>query len=296
MKIGLIIPSYKQSKYVFNILDGISKQSIKPDCIYFVIDRPEDDKGPLDHNGNPLESFDAIDYIYRNVDKFPNLNVKVLQFDAPKTTVRTDSPYFFAGIARNVGVREAINDNCDLFVFIDGDCIPQPKLIESHRMNCNNTLPILSVGKRLEQQYRWSDKREVELPQLDLFNTKGTLINNPELLKKSLVVWSCNIALNRSAVNRLMKFNNIYYNKEEVFASLFDGEWGGEDSFLGIEAWYCRIFINTIGIKGAGVTHTHHPRPSHSHSINHKKYFDDQIEILRKKVVVNPLRLTFFNS
>lgn len=295
MNIGLIIPLYNQSSYWFNILTAISKQTITPDCVYVVLDRPEVDKGKVEGSGS-VPDFNAIDYINETNAKFPDINIKVLSFTVPTKTKRTDSPTFFAGYARNIGVRAAIEDGCDLFVFIDGDCIPQRKLIESHVVNCSNKLPVLSVGRRLESQYRWLDQREVDsnLVHLNLFPPSGTLINNVELIRKCLVVWSCNIALNRSAINRILKFNQIYYKKSELFSSEFDGEWGGEDSFLGVQAWYCRLYINTTGLKNGGVTHTQHPRPKSTHNINHKDYFDKQVELLRKKVAITPLKLSFF--
>lgn len=283
MGTALIVPLYKQSKYWQNLITGISRQSVMPDMVYVVIDRPVSDPG-------------CVDSITKINSDYPAINIQILVCNPPNTTPRTDRPEFFAGLARNIGLNQAIHDGYDTFIFIDGDCVPQRKLVESHQAVCKAPMPILSVGRRREASYRWCDKREVDssLAHLNLFDEKGTLINSPELIKQCLIIWSCNIALNKLAVDRLIKFNEVYYNRKELFSSDFNGEWGGEDSFLGIEAWYCRIFITTIGTKSSGVEHIDHPRPSTTHTINHKKYFDEQVERLRKKVVINPLRIEFF--
>lgn len=301
MKTSVIIPLHNQSKYWPKIIMGLNTQSVRPDVIYVIVDRPKFDKGPLRGSGEPEnEDWDCIKEIKRENNKYPELNIIIRVIsDIPDSISRKSKEnIFLAGMARNVGIEAAIHDGCDIFIFIDGDCIPQIDLVQSHIKKCNTNLPILTVGRRNEQQYRWMDQREVvsSISHLNMFRPGGIVINSPELIKQCLVVWSCNIAMNLTAVNRIKKFNLRYYERSELFHSAFLGAWGGEDSFLGIESWFCRIYISTVGEIRSGVFHISHPRPTAIYNINHKDFFINQCDNLTKLHKIKPLDLTFFTQ
>lgn len=297
MKIALIIPLYKQSKHWARLLSGIQKQSVKPDCIYLIVDRPFDDLGPLNGNGEPLNpKWNPLAELTKLNSYVTFTDIKTIVIDSVPHNIQRksrNSNVFLAGHARNIGIQHAINDKCDVFVFLDGDCIPQDDCIKSHVDMCSTVLPIISVGRRRESQFRWLDQREVipNLTHLRLFEKHGSLISNPDLLKQCLIVWSCNIAMNLNAINIICKFNELYYNRHEVFNSIFNGVWGGEDGFLGITAWYCRIYIHTLGNFKSGIEHIDHQRPESIYNKDHKAFFDDQCEILRKKIIINPITM-----
>jgi len=282
MKTCLIIPIHKQSNNCRKIFDGILGQSIRPDFIYLIIDRATHDE------------FNQINDLTSMYD----LNFKIIRIDIIPDFIprKSDLPVFMAGYIRNIGIEHALKDDCEIFIFIDGDCVPQKDLVKYHIQQCDRKIPVISVGRRRESKYGWKDQREVDanLMHLNLFGNNGIVINNPELLKQSLVLWSCNVSINKSAIDLLYRFNLKYYARVEIFNSLFLGEWGGEDSFLGVTAWHCRIFISTIGALSTGIEHIDHPRPVDKYTINHKEYFDNQVDNLRKKVMVNPLPLDFF--
>lgn len=292
MKIAMIIPLYKQGKNWEKILRGIESQTVIPDRIYLMLDRPGDDEIPdLQHYIDGINSTSKIS------DRIVVTDVK----EKPKyigNPGTKEDPIFLAGHLRNVGIENALKDECDIFIFIDGDCIPQKSLVESHCKKCKMNVSVLSVGRRRESTYNWHDRREVEpgLVHLNLFRDNGVMINNDALLHQSLIVWSCNIALNIKALNMLLKFNEIYYRRREVFSSEFLGKWGGEDSFLGIQSNYCRIFITTIGEKSSGIEHIDHPRPKETHNIEHMNFFREKCENLRRKITITPLTLEFFAS
>lgn len=295
MKIGLIIPLYKQSKNWEKIVAGLRRQSVKPDCVYLMVDRPHEDNG-LEGVKNGLDSdrWNAIEEIVKINSTITEFTVNMTVIDTVPNTIQLDSNHvFMAGYIRNLGISKALNDGCDVFIFIDGDCVPQADLIKSHVTACDTILPVLSVGRRRESKYRWLDQREMDskLVHYRLFERNGTVINNPEMLKNCLIVWSCNIALNRSAIKLIYRFNSKYYNYEELFNSAFNGKWGGEDGFLGITAWYCKIFITTIGNLKSGVEHIDHPRPDTVYNANHKSFFDYQCDIIRKKTIITPITL-----
>lgn len=291
MKSALIIPLYKQGKNWNSILKGIETQTLLPDMVYLILDRPEDDE------------IKDLEYYIKNINNNSELSnrikittVKELPKYIGNIGTKEDS-LFLTGHMRNIGIQLAISDLCELFIFIDGDCIPQKTLIESHHKKCYYNIPVLSVGRRREAGYNWSDKREVDtgLMHLNLFREKGLIINNETLLQQSLIVWSCNIAMNIKAINLLLKFNNMYYKRYEVFSGEFLGKWGGEDSFLGIQCNYCRIFITTIGEKSSGVEHIDHLRPNKIYNIEHGIFLKEKCENLRKKVTIFPLTLDFFS-
>lgn len=299
MKSCVIIPLYNQSKYWNKLLLGLSRQSVSPDVVYVVVDRPKDDKGPLNGSGDPIyEDWDCIKEIERENAKFPTLNIQIRSFSNPPSNVKrnSDGNLFLAGMARNVGLESAIRDKCDIFIFIDGDCVPETDLVRSHINKCIHDIPVLSVGRRKEQQYRWMDQRETtaSISYLNLFRRDGIIINSNDLIKNCLIVWSCNIALNIPAVNLIKKFNIRYYERDELFHSAFLGAWGGEDSFLGVQAWACRIFITTVGEPRSGVHHINHPRPLNTHNIDHKDFFIKQCDDMKKKMKIRPLDINFF--
>jgi hypothetical protein len=262
-----------------------------------MLDRPQDDTAPTDALNSQIDpNWNCIETIAKINATVTEFNIKMTVIESiPDSIKRVNNTgnIFRAGSIRNMGLGIAVNDGCDIFIFIDGDCIPQTDLVKSHVDVCNTQLPVLSIGRRRESKYRWLDQREVEssMVHLGLFTRKSTVLNNPELLKKCLIVWSCNMAINKSAVKIIERFNKTYYNKDELFNSVFDGKWGGEDSFLGITACYCRIFITTIGNMKSGVEHIDHLRPESIYNLNHKQFFESQCEILRKKTTITPISL-----
>lgn len=281
-KIALIVPIYHQGGYIPKIIKGIEKQSVIPSVVYFMLDRPTD-----------AEKSHIEDEVKKS-----ELNIKVFAISDPPNYIGNEDTkeLFLTPYIRNIGVNEALKDNCDMFVFIDGDCIPQSSLIESHVNAGNGKVPVLSVGRRREKEFRWKDQREYksEFVHLNLFRKGNFIVSSTDFLRRSLIVWSCNIALNLKAVNLIRNFNQRYYNRKEVFSSEFVGKWGGEDSFLGVQAWHCRIFIVMIGNESSGVEHIDHPRPENKYNINHMDFFLKQIEILRRKMTINPLNMDFF--
>lgn len=255
-----------------------------------MLDRPQDDNGSTDAPNREITTH------WNCIEEITKINSTITEFDIKLSVVDTvpnAGNVFRAGSIRNMGLNNAINDNCDIFIFIDGDCVPQIDLVKSHVETCNTQLPVLSVGRRRESKYRWMDQREVDsnMTHLGLFSRKNTIVNNPDLLRNCLIVWSCNIAINKNAVKLIKKFNKTYYNKEELFNSAFDGKWGGEDSFLGITAWYCRVFITMVGNLKSGVEHIDHIRPETIYNANHKQFFDSQCDMLRKKTTITPITL-----
>ena len=199
---------------------------------------------------------------------------------------------------RNLAIDRAIEDGCGVFVMIDGDCIPEENLVKAHLEVGSINVPSLTCGRRNDVKYGWKDQRDVDpkMKALSLFNHgNGFIIHNQDLLYKSSIVWTCNVAMNLSSIKIIKKLNLRYYGRSEVFSSEFLGTWGGEDGFLGIQANMSRIFINTISEEKAGIRHIDHPRPLSKYSDQQfGEYLKTHIELLNEMQLNRPLTVEFF--
>jgi len=283
--LALLIPIYKQADNWELILKGISNNKVLPNTVYALLDRATE------------EEYKIIKTMSDEVD----INIKIINVPTPSVKyIKREyvGDPFYVGYIRNYGIDLAISDGHTEFVFIDGDCVPQSSLFISHHNTLNNSIPILSIGRRREKQYKWKDQREItsQFTHLDLFRKEGFLVNNPELITSCVMVWSCNIGLNLRLIKLLKKFNLKYYGRSEVFSSEFLGAWGGEDGFLGVQSWFVKAFITTIGDMKSGVQHIDHPRPSDKYTIDHKTFFVEQLNRLRKKTALHPLDINFFSN
>jgi len=134
-KLALLVPIYKQADNWELILKGISANKALPNTVYALLDRATEDEYKL----------------ITGIAESSDVNVKVINVPSPlPNTIKreyTGEP-FFVGHIRNYGIDLAINDGHTEFVFIDGDCIPQSSLFISHHNTLNNTIPVLSIGRR----------------------------------------------------------------------------------------------------------------------------------------------------
>ena len=162
MNVALIIPLYDQSQNWSKILKAIESQTVLPNTTFLLCDRPT------------ATDIDTI----KGINAKSKLDIKLISVTSPPN-IQKEENIFLTPYVRNIGINHALNDNCDKFIFIDGDCVPQHRLIESHIQKLKNKMPVLSVGRRRELCYRWQDRREYvpELLHLDLFRKNGLLIN-----------------------------------------------------------------------------------------------------------------------
>ncbi len=289
MKIALIIPIYQQKKYWMRMQAAIERLSVRPHSVYVMMDRQS-----------------AIDFKYiKDATTSSELlnNYKVFNMtDVPEFVGRPnhlpEQDLFLTGYRRNQGIELAIQDGCEAFVFIDGDCLPQPDLIEAHGRVNGYGIPNLSIGRRREEKHGWKDQREVSpntIPMRLFERTNEHVITDFTLLLSSTITWSCNMSLNIQAVDRLKRFNTKYYGRADVFHSDFLGTWGGEDGFIGIESYYCQIPITMINDKKSGIKHIEHLRPINKYSgAAFEKYLAEQVMLLQRMLFNNPLSMDFF--
>lgn len=289
MQIALIIPLYKQNKYWSRMISAIEAQSVLPKFVYVMMDRPSD-----------KEYQDVFTQCTRD-----NLKCKYKIFncqDIPefigRPTQLPDFDLFLTGNRRNIAIEQAIADDCDAFVMIDGDCIPQEHLIRSHEKVCQYNTPVLSCGKRCEEKHGGLDQRDldVKVAPYKLFSSINPRIVMDNVLHNNCsVVWSCNISLNLKAINKLKQLNEFYYGRSEVFSSQFVGTWGGEDAFLGIQCESLLILVMTINDYNSGILHIEHPRPESKYGSNSFfKYFSEQVELFNAMKLNKPIPVELY--
>lgn len=267
--IAVIVPiTTGQERNIHKILHGLNMQSHQPDLIVISLDRVE----------NVYNDTKQIKYIVSDIPTYCN------------------RPYnMFAGATRNTAISYIMKNYIyDIVVMIDGDCIPQPDLIQSHLNACNKSIPVLSVGKRIEEKYSWIDRRQKNssLQHLNIFQ-RDIIINDLSLLRQGLITWGCNLALNKYALKLIIKLNKLLYSEENLFNSIFNGGWGGEDSFLGMQAWIARVFI--VVLKSGAVEHIEHLPATNDQFNEQVKVYESSINNLKLKLINNPLPLSFYD-
>ena len=114
--IGLIIISKNQVPYMDQILTKVDEMSVKPDCLYYMLDREPN-----------TVTKQAIGIMSRHDCK--SFSKLLFNTNVPENVYRPmmtpGVDYFLAGYCRNICIREALADGCDKLVFIDGDCLPE---------------------------------------------------------------------------------------------------------------------------------------------------------------------------
>lgn len=259
MKSLLAIVSKNQSQHVTQMAAAIHDLSRRPDGIILVLDRP-----------SPRELVET-----RNA--FEGSRVKIIVVGhTPDNMGRPcmDFPvhHFCAGACRNVAIEYALTQGYDAVIFIDGDSFPEPNLIKGHLSILGNDAPTISVGRRCERMYDWHDQREGYCDNPIPIFTRMEQITKEAFFVDSGIIWTCNIGMNRLAIESIRHLNKTLFGREEVFSSDFCGTWGGEDGYLGLEAYYTGIEMYPVCAKHAGIRHADHPRPEEKY--DHETFVD----------------------
>lgn len=290
MKTALIIPIFNQKKYWLRMLNAIEAQSILPDIVYVMLDR----QSTNDYNAIlSMCNTSNLRCVYKvfNIHEIPEY--------IGRPTSLPDQQLFLTGDRRNIAIDMAISDGCECFIMIDGDCLPDIDLIKSHRGICDNDIPVMGNGRRRSIEYNELDQRDQDpkLRHLELFKHNGLVIHSVDLLRSCSITWSCNLSVNLKAVNVIKAINEKYYGRYEFFSSEFLGSWGGEDSFLGIQANLGKVYIVVINDELSGVRHIDHPRPESKYgNQSFGPYLISHISLLNQMQNNNPLTLDFYTN
>jgi hypothetical protein len=248
MKTLLVIVSKNQQQYAEKMNEALGNLSVQPDGVLVILERPSPAEINISKRAytNPLVTIIVSSSLPKFIGR-PQMNFHV--------------PYFCAAHARNLGVYYAIEHSYEAIIFIDGDCFPEVDLVKSHKQLLESDDPTITVGRRCEAKYAWHDQREKDdIYPIPIFNKPGR-ITREAFFVDSGVVWTCNMGINRKALDLLISTNKTLYGREELCSSDFCGTWGGEDGFIGLEALYLDITVLPICEANSGVRHNEHPRP-----------------------------------
>ncbi len=201
---------------------------------------------------------------------------------------------FMAGYARDAGIDYVLEKYgfADGVLFIDEDCIPQDDLVKDHESAIFRSIPVVSIGRRLERGLGWKDPREIgEAGQWNMFSSRGTVIQNAAWVTKCLATWSCNLGLNMPAVRVLRRAMLSVRKANRLFNPAFDGHWGGEDAYLGYLAWSYRVPMAYLPRGANAVKHMDHPRPLPEYGKGFTEILDSEVSYLRRYLMAHPLSI-----
>ena len=199
---------------------------------------------------------------------------------------------FLAGKCRDIGVDYALLLGAPAVIFIDEDCIPQDDLVKSHLDYLTYDLPVISLGRRLEEKHSWHDPRELgDAGNLHLFSSRGSVVQNPTVLASCLATWTCNMGMNCRAIQVIRGVMNRLCKKNRVFHPAFDGKWGGEDAFLGYMAWAYRVTMAYLPYGANAVKHMDHPRPPAEYNKGFKERLEAEVANFRMFLAKEPPNL-----
>lgn len=245
--VSWVVPIHNQSKNIPRIMYGFASQTRMPDSMVFVTDKCTD-------NSFDMLKVHAVNLCSRGV----------------KVTITGTDPKrgFGAGMTRDTGLLVAESEyDPDLVVFTDGDCIPEPNLVESH-IEAHNSLsgPVVCCGARTDIEEDGSVSADPRLRneynKNKVFSPTTTrYVINPDVIVSSWACWSCNMSVNKAAIARCRDINSFLAGSEQsrVFSPVFDGRWGGEDGFVAMSLFYSGGHVLMLK-PDAYVTHIWHPR------------------------------------
>lgn len=248
MRTALVILCRKQQAYADVIARGVAAQTVRPDRVLVMMDRPAHDEEL------------AMATAYSGIPGCEFMKVESQPVDMGRPPMNAGVEPFCAGHCRDAAI-DALPD-ADYIIFIDGDCIPMARMVESH-IAAAKPGPVVVVGRRAECKWGSCDQRQVssEHP-IPIFGPTPIEVTDERYIVDSGVVWTCNFGISRDAINRLRRLNSELYGYSLVFHPDFCGRWGGEDGFVGMECFYTGIPIITAPVMdGDGVCHIEHTRP-----------------------------------
>lgn len=281
----LAIPNKGQIAYLEQMLSDIGRMSVKPDKVLYLQDRP-----------TAREIVDCR-RILAGQDLVEQVIVRKLPERIGHPQMEYGESHFMAGYVREQAIDYMLANGYDAIVFIDGDCLPEPDLIKDHASILYSDTAVVTVGQRKEFMHDWVDQRMTDGSNMSLFFDEPRQVTNEGYFVDSGVVWTCNFGMNREAVVHIRRLNKTIYDRTETFHSDFNGTWGGEDGFLGLECFYTGVPVFSLPIGSNGIKHQFHERNSAKY--NHVSFIStleahrEQLVILLNLYKIMPERIEF---
>lgn len=229
--VNIIIPIHNQAHHIKNIISGYENQTLKPSKIIMILDRCTD---------NSIEICSEIK--------------SSIPFE---WYVKNEGTNFSAGMTRDFGLEKS---DSEYVIFTDGDCYPSPELVEKHLECLKYPFPIISCGKR----YLETEDGKIENDERCLIDgsgfiddVNGRVMINTERTQKHIMTYSCNLGMNKKALEVCKSSNDFLVGSKRVFNPIFDGTWGGEDNLISYQVSVYGGYISLCDSK-CFVTHKWH--------------------------------------
>lgn len=242
---ALIIVLRNQEQNLGTIYSAIRAQTLVPDVVVFAVDRSQQD-------------YEAA---VRLISETHGMNVDVVLFEHNKAP----SDLFLAGKTRDAAIDFIWNKYGRMpCIFIDGDCVPSPRLVEHHSTwLMSKPYPVATCGYRESTTQDGGlepDKRTRMLQYSGRIFGRFDRLQLGSIAKSKFLTWSCNLGLNELAIEELRHINNTMYGEERTFCSFFDGAWGSEDSVIGPTLHHIGGAQISLSANRSKVTHQWHPQ------------------------------------
>ena len=251
-KCALVVLIHNQGHNLSRLLPAYQAQTKQPDLIVFVCDRCTDD------SVTQLRAFAGA------------TRVLVIEVDHQGAN-------FQAGRNRDIGLEAAERTlgDCDV-VYLDGDCVPEPKLLEGFLdvFAAGGAYPTVVAGRRINENESgtgFNEDNRLRMPQAHatVFAVgMHRLMIAKEPAMSRLATWSCCLGLNHAAVALQRQVNVRIDSHATVFNDGFNGRWGGEDDFVGIVALYMGLALVFLDPVTCYVRHIHHVSRSNTQYTN----------------------------
>ena len=188
-----------------------------------------------------------------------------------------------AGYCRDLGL-SAIMDPENV-LFLDGDCVLNANnLFQNFQRELSSNDSTVVLGSRKFENSTGCNIESVDRRLTFPWTSNKIFIEGINNIVTDLYIarWnslliSCCFGMNNDAINLVKKINNQLYMEDKIFPSVFDGNWGGEDIYLG---WIVMLFnIKTIAIDpNIHVLHIWHEN-------NHTPKYETALQLACEKLI-----------
>lgn len=250
-KYHIVTLIHNQEKNLNRIFSSYLKQTKQPDCYVFVLDR-------------------CTDNSHRLILEFSkNTNCKIV--------INNEGNGFRAGYCRDLGFYNI--DNPEIILFIDGDCVPDSNKVfeECYKELNNQDKNVVLVSRVFEKENSLeieSFDRRCSIPwvknKIFVEGVNNEVVDTYVSRWRALVI-SCCFGLNIEAINYIKKINLQIFNSDRIFPEIFDGNWGGEDEYIGAVAMLFNLRVCGVNPKHY-VRHIWHPSNVNT---SYEKKFDE---------------------
>lgn len=276
--LGIVVIAHRQASSIALVLSALAKQ-VQP-CDHVVV--------VIADSGDPLDEETFTEAVSASKTYCISMSVQFASHGIQG---------FNAGANRDQGTNYLLGQYLDLagIVYLDGDCVPSPSVLDSFRNLFTQTqatlLPVVGCGVRAETAAATTSVAESALVsgtgERRTYDcrmnsiTHGRAIFTPGVdrvmlhdrhVRASQVCWSCHCGLNMQAIQLLRKTNAaLFGDVSRAWASIWDGNYGYEDTFVGLTCFRAGGLVVTLDPTTTYVMHQRHPKSTSAQKANINK-------------------------